>query len=80
MATHIEVQMVLARMGTGQVGGEVTLVLSRPPCGTPPDAAQPFTCDSQLSNLIRSTGRALKLTVIDPDGKVWSYPRGRAER
>ena len=72
--------MVLVRMGRGEVGDNVTLVLSRRPCGTPPDAAEPFTCDSQLANLIRATGRPLKLTVIDPDGKVWVYPKGREPR
>jgi hypothetical protein len=80
LATHIEVQMVLARMGKGEVGDDATLVLSRRPCGSPPDMAEPFTCDSQLANLIRATGRSLKLTIVDPDGKVWVYPKGSTRR
>jgi hypothetical protein len=36
LATHIEVQTFLARLGRGEMT-EATLVLSRRPCGTPPD-------------------------------------------
>lgn len=79
LATHIEVQTVLARMGADELA-EATLVLSRRPCGTPPDPAAPFTCDSQLDNLIAATGRELRLTVIAPDGTVWVYPKRTKKR
>lgn len=74
LATHIEVQMILGRPHKDE-SPEITLVLSRPPCGTPPAPNEPFTCNSQLANLIRATRRDITLTVIDADGRVWTYPR-----
>jgi SCP1.201-like deaminase len=73
LAVHIEVQF-LVRM-KGRKANE-TLILDRDPCGVPPDKPLPFTCDSQLGNLIRNLLEpGSTLTVVDPDGRLWKYPK-----
>lgn len=74
LATHVEVQFLFRMRKLGIT--EATLVLDREPCGTPPRRPAPFTCDAQLGNLIRVLLPAgARLTVIDPGGVAWSYPK-----
>jgi hypothetical protein len=76
LATHIEAQFVRRMAEQGMT--ECTLVLSRSPCATPPADAEPFTCDSQLGNMIRALLLpGATLTVVDPQGKTWTYPEAR---
>lgn len=78
LATHLEVQFVV-RMRSERIS-DATLVLDRPPCGTPPRRPAPFTCDAQLGNLIRAllpAGSVLR--VVDPDGGVWTYPKTKKD-
>jgi hypothetical protein len=58
----------------------LSLRLSRQPCGTEPGipaVAQRFSCDKQLGTIVRRTlPPGSSLTVVDPDGREWTYPRG----
>lgn len=74
LATHVEMQFVTRMKAEGL--SHATLVLDREPCGVFDRPPQPFQCHAQLDGVIRTLlpGGAT-LTVIDPDGRVWSYPK-----
>jgi SCP1.201-like deaminase len=74
LARHCEGQAVV-RMQKEQLR-EATIILDRAPCGTPPDPADAWTCDQKLDDIMRRLLPAGSvLTVIDPDGKLWMYPK-----
>jgi hypothetical protein len=55
---------------------EATIILDRAPGGTPPDPADEWTCDQKLDDIMRRVLPARStLTVIDPDGTPWRYPK-----
>jgi hypothetical protein len=72
--THCEAQAVVRMQQEGRRHG--TLVLSRPPCGVGDVPARPYTCDTRLGVIIRRLlPSGSTLTVVDPDGKTWTYPK-----
>lgn len=72
--THCEAQAVVRMQQEGRTRG--ILVLSRSPCGVGDMPARPYTCDTRLGGIIRRLlPSGSTLTVVDPDGKIWTYPK-----
>lgn len=74
LARHCEGQAVV-RMQKEQLR-KATIILDRAPCGTPPNPVDEWTCDQKLDDIMyRLLPAGSVLTVIDPDGTLWTYPK-----